>query len=192
MRFKEYEIINTEELYDLFKINTFCNGQVVGTKTDKGFIKGISVTTDGTNISEDMSQFQEKKELRGFVLLDYDDNWHKFYQSENRVVVDGDFGNDALCTHLLYCYKRTAKLTVEVDEKIDIDSDDLTIFDGIGQARNDFDTIRDLLKHNCIYDRKYSHSSLPHKVKENIKQRIKLQDAEKEVLNREIIKKDIE
>lgn len=189
MKFKEYKIKSTSEQFAYLNINALCNGEVVGTKTDKGIIKGVAITTADTNINLS----GDNKDLRGFIKFDYNNEWHKFYGSNDDVIVDADFGDNALSDRLLYYYEQESRLIVEVDEKIDIDSDNLTIIDGIGQVRNTFDTIRELLEYNCDYSTiMYSRSEIPDHVRDNIEERIKLQDSNREVLDREIIKHDIE
>lgn len=176
----EKEGIRSKELYK----STIHNGEIIGTETNEGIIKGVAELTE-----------ESKKIEETDGLIKIDDKWHRFYQPPNMCA-----GLMPSYSGLRYKVRIKVKLTVEVDEEIDVDSDDLTVIDGIGEDRNSFDTIRDLIEYNCNpLSPIYSHSpsycithKIPDEVKENIEERIKLHEAEREVLNKEIIKKDIE
>lgn len=182
MNYKKYTIeVEYSSKKKLYK-NTLLNGEVIGTETNQGIIKGVA------KLTEDTKKYEE--DIEGLVKID--DEWYPFYQPVTCCVFIKQNPNNS---RLWYKFTEKIKLTVEVDEKIDIDSDDLTVIDGIGEARQYYDTIRDILELNYnvgspIYGSP-SHK-IPDPVKENIEKRIKLDEAEREVLDREIIKHDVD
>lgn len=196
MKYQTHEIVR--EYYDLERmdVSTLRNGEVLRTVTNKGIIDGVAKITKETQEDKSTEKTYDNIKppspdyVQGFVKLD--EEWTSFYDFKGKVnVADNNIDIDKL----KYKYYEKSKLTVKVDAEIDINVEDLTIIYGIGEERNDFENIRDMIHFNCENNWKpyYSkHSVIPDRVKENIEERIKLEDAEREVLDREIIKKDIE
>jgi len=191
IEYDEYTVVNATEEKEKLTIDMVedPDQDCLGMVTEEGVIQGILTET------EEQSEKTARYSSIASGMIKINNKWRKFKVNSysNAIKLDQDFGKTV---ELEYIKDVTYTATFKVDQDIIIDKHDLTEFEGVGEKRNDFNNIRECLKHITANDgfrnySKYSGTSIPVSVEAEISRHIKLVD-EVETQEEEIRYEDID
>lgn len=171
----------------------------LGKRVEPKNIKNKSIINTITNIGEIDKIIDNNKNLdepnSNTRITTKSDDIYNIYEKYDKIYVNECNYESISRKELKYVNTiKDIKYTVDVDIDIDIYEDDLTIIHGIGSRTNHFDNVLEFLEHNAkreynsiSYKKGISGQDISSYAKKNLKNKIDIKNANKQIINKEII-----